>query len=389
MGSRHVDPVTAFIIATLMMLLNGGVLGLVHRDLPDALRPAAKSWRIATLLLAGGCVLLATQAALPIAFVLPLANGMLLLGLTGYWRALRQFDGIGDSYWLLLPAAIGTAGIWWFAASDPSLVGRVLVSATVWLVLIVACIRVLYAGARADTAISRRVLAAIFVLIGVFMAGRLLYFPFVGETVGSILDRDSWMNMITPMVAAILPVVGTTAFLQLCSERIRRDWERAASTDYLTGLANRRTLAQAGARELHYAREQGGTLSVAVIDIDHFKRINDRFGHDVGDLALRQVAEALRAACRAPDIPARQGGEEFVVLMPGHDIQAAMRAAQALSRGVREQTFEAPGESLQITVSIGVATLSPQDQHLDDLLRRADNALYAAKTAGRDRVMAV
>src|SRR6202008_4261104 len=107
------EPKTVFIIATLMMLANGGVLGLMHGDLPHAMRPSAVSWRIATLLHAGGSILFVVQDALPAGFVLPLSNGLVMLGFTGYWRALRQFYGVPDSPWLLLPAAIGIGGVYW------------------------------------------------------------------------------------------------------------------------------------------------------------------------------------------------------------------------------------------------------------------------------------
>jgi len=141
------DPITAFVIATLMMLLNGGILGLIHRDLPEGLRPAAFSWRLGTLLVAGGCVLLAVQHALPPGFVLPLANALLMLGLTAYWRALRQFDGEPESLHLLWPVLVGSIGIWWFSAMRPDLAARVLFASATWMVLFIACARVLHRAA--------------------------------------------------------------------------------------------------------------------------------------------------------------------------------------------------------------------------------------------------
>ena len=102
------DPVTIFFIATLMMLANGGVLGLMHKDLRLPMRPAAACWRIATLLFAGGSILFAAQGLNPPAYTLALANALVMFGFTGYLRALRQFYGLKDQLWVMVPAALGT-----------------------------------------------------------------------------------------------------------------------------------------------------------------------------------------------------------------------------------------------------------------------------------------
>lgn len=218
----RMDPRTTFVIATLMMLLNGGVLGLMHRDLPSQVQPSAFSWRVGTLLLAGGCILLAVQDQLPLGFILPVANGCLFLGITGYWRALRQFYGFKDTPALLLPVVIATAGIYWFSAIAPSLEIRVVLASAVWTLITFACVWTLRAGNAADSAVSRSVLAGIFLVIGSFMFLRGIYFAANGDGIQNVLDARSWLSAVTPLVAAVLPVIGTTAFLLLCSERIRR-----------------------------------------------------------------------------------------------------------------------------------------------------------------------
>jgi diguanylate cyclase (GGDEF)-like protein len=379
------DALTAFLISALMIMLNGAVLGLMHGDLPESLRPSAMSWRVGTLLQAGGCVLLAVQHSLPLPIVLPLAHGMLLLGITGYWRALRQFYGMADTPLLLLPMLLGTLGIFWMAAVQPSQSGRILVAAAVWSAIVAGCIATLVSPQARDAAISRRVLTGVFVTVALAIGVSALVFVLANPLRTAIGDAG-WVYLIAPMVAAVLPVVGTTAYLQLCSERIRRQWERAASTDYLTGLSNRRTLADAGERRVQQARRRGRALSVAVIDIDHFKQINDRFGHEIGDRALKHVAGHIEAACRAGDLSGRQGGEEFVTVFDGLDNEAGVAAGERIRRAVESHPFVLDGVPLTITVSLGLASLSDHDRTLDDLLRRADRALYLAKAAGRNRV---
>lgn len=382
----RLDPVTCFVVATLMMVLNGGILGLVHRDLPEALRGSAVDWRVGTLMMAGGSILLATQEQLPTALVLPVANGLLMFALCGYWRSLRRFYAVPDSRWLALPPVLGTIGIYWFAAQMPSLRVRVVIATITWVTALVGCVWTLVRAGASDRAISRRVLIAILVALALIMIGRAGYFVFSDNATRSVVDRSSWVNLVTPMLAAVLPVVGTTTFLLLLSDRIRRQWEHAASTDYLTGLANRRTLGAEGEQRLARARAHGDTFAVAVIDVDHFKSVNDRYGHDVGDLALKHVAARLALVCRGHDLPARQGGEEFVILFDRIDPLQAKHAGERLRAAVAAEPFRAEGIEHVITVSIGIAALAPGDRQFDDLLRRADKALYVAKTGGRNRV---
>jgi diguanylate cyclase (GGDEF)-like protein len=381
------DPLTVYIMVAMMMLLNGGVLGLIHGDLPQDLRSSAVSWRIGTLLQAGGAILLAVQAQLPAGFILPLANGMLLLGMTGCWRALRQFYGQPDYWAMLLPALLGTVGIAWFAALQPDLLARIWVASITWCVVLTGCVVQLHQARQLDPSRSRAVLVFLCGFVATFMLLRALYFGLVADPGSSVLDFGQLMNMLTPILTSVLPVIGTTAFLLLCSDRMRRQWERAASTDYLTGLPNRRTIATAGARRLALAREQASTLALVIIDIDHFKKVNDALGHDVGDLALRHVAQCIESSLRAVDMPGRQGGEEFVVLLAVADRGEALQRAEQICAYVRQHPFITPsGASRIITVSAGVAVLQPQDLVLDDLLRRADRVLYVAKANGRDRV---
>lgn len=377
------DPVTCFAIVATMTLMNGGILVLVHRDLPEAVRPSALDWLMSTLLMAGGSLFLVLQAYASPGLILPLANGLLMLGLTGYWRALRRFYGKPDSAWLIAPSLAGTLGIYWFAAQQPHLTARVVLSAVVWLVVLVGAIRTLRSAA--DDAKSRRVLAAIFIVVAIFTLARAIYFVVRPAQTGTVTDH-SLINLITPIVVGVLPLIGTTTFLLLCSDRIRRQWERAASTDYLTGLANRRTLGSEGDRRVERSRATGAQLAIAVVDVDHFKSFNDQYGHEIGDLALKHVASRLKAACRGGDLPARHGGEEFVVLFDRVDALQARNASERMRLAVESEPFLIEGSPQTITVSIGVAALSPTDETFDDLLRRGDQALYAAKMGGRNRV---
>jgi diguanylate cyclase (GGDEF)-like protein len=153
-----------------------------------------------------------------------------------------------------------------------------------------------------------------------------------------------------------------------------------AETDPLTGLLNRRALEE----RVRALRLAGGTFAVAMADLDHFKQLNDRHGHDSGDRALRTFARVVREAVRAEDLVSRHGGEEFVVILPGLDAGGATSVLERL----REQLRQAVGSALvpEFTVSLGVAD-SSWSTDLDDVLRAADRALLDAKAAGRDRLV--
>ena len=161
---------------------------------------------------------------------------------------------------------------------------------------------------------------------------------------------------------------------------------RSVSCDHLTGLANRRALFEACELELQRWRRTPRPLALLLIDADHFKRVNDDFGHAAGDAVLRHLAASLSATFRAMDIVARLGGEEFVVLLPGCTEDAAAAVAQRLCLSVAEQAVPVNGASVRYTVSIGVAMMDAAVDGVDAFIERADLAMYRAKAAGRNRV---
>lgn len=162
---------------------------------------------------------------------------------------------------------------------------------------------------------------------------------------------------------------------------------RAATTDGLTGALSRRAFLAAAARDFAYARRHGGELSCILLDLDHFKRINDTHGHAAGDHALQEVVMLLKSALRDQDYVGRLGGEEFAVILPGADVAVACDVGERLRQRVMNTWLYTQAGEVRITVSVGVAALMPDDARVEDLLRRSDKALYTAKTAGRNRLI--
>ncbi len=158
--------------------------------------------------------------------------------------------------------------------------------------------------------------------------------------------------------------------------------EKIAITDELTGLFNRRQLLSRFTQEFEQGKRLKTDLSCIIVDIDHFKSVNDQFGHLTGDEVLKEVARLFQSIVRAYDIVGRYGGEEFLIILPDSNLEQAWNFAERIRMKIKEAVIG----NVAVTISLGVTSLQESDSSIDDLIKRADNALYAAKNGGRDRV---
>ncbi len=242
-------------------------------------------------------------------------------------------------------------------------------------------------AARTTLAIDRRgplhlALAALFVVISAHFALK----PFAAVTLGSGRTFADYTKttyaMISQSSSGILLVAAGLLLLLIVAQKAITESQLASETDPLSGLANRRGFDRLADAALDRARRSGLPIAAALFDLDHFKRVNDTFGHATGDDVIAAFAAVLRATAPSAAIVGRQGGEEFVMLIEGATAKPAWLAAEA----VRIRTTGGLGASLPaMTVSAGVAQLRP-GEGLSDLLRRADQATYQAKNTGRDRI---
>jgi diguanylate cyclase (GGDEF)-like protein len=200
------------------------------------------------------------------------------------------------------------------------------------------------------------------------------------ETMPNGGNFDRWLDVVvvTAVVAAVVELLSTR------NRQLLEQLAEEAQVDNLTGLLNRRGFAERGQIELARAKREVDWLGVASFDLDHFKAVNDEFGHDVGDRVLARAAELFRAQMRDTDVLARVGGEEFVALLPGDGVAEA----EALAERVRTALADSEHPSLpKVTVSVGVASAVAPDR-LEEVLKGADRALYEAKSGGRNRTVA-
>lgn len=221
-------------------------------------------------------------------------------------------------------------------------------------------------------------------------AGVLTYGPVFSHVVfGGERPPDEWiyLNLAFAIVltAAVLGGIG----LAMSLARARQaELNELLATDQLTGLANRRKLDRTLERELTRARRFEAPLSVVMIDLDHFKRVNDTHGHPAGDAVLAAVGRTVLAELREVDVAGRYGGEELLLVLPGTNLEGAQSAAERVRTAIAELVVTFSGKLLRVTASAGCATLDPQKpRSAAELVQAADAALYAAKKAGRDRVV--
>ena len=222
--------------------------------------------------------------------------------------------------------------------------------------------------------------------LGAVVLSLLVAVPLMWLTLGTVDASGILLSALIPAVTApwlFLAFCRLVTKLQAAQEELRR----LSITDELMQIANRRHFMEMGGSEMARVRRYGGIFSLAVLDLDGFKALNDQFGHAAGDAMLREVGDALRNATRTPDLIARLGGEEFVVLLPYTDAEGAMEIGERLRRRVAGiAMLWDGGQTIRITASVGVATWDPSVEKLEELLRQADHAMYSAKRGGRNRV---
>jgi diguanylate cyclase (GGDEF)-like protein len=183
-----------------------------------------------------------------------------------------------------------------------------------------------------------------------------------------------------PQLGVIWAVEDITDMVRLTTEL-----RELARTDDLTGLANRRAFSEAAEGEFQRCRRFGSVATVLMIDIDHFKPINDTYGHQVGDEVLVALATILKRMARATDLPARFGGEEFVLLLVGTDLAGAAEMAERIRLEVARHVVTSTAGEIRFTVSIGIASFA--EESWTAAIRKADQAMYRGKESGRNRVV--
>jgi diguanylate cyclase (GGDEF)-like protein len=211
-----------------------------------------------------------------------------------------------------------------------------------------------------------------------------------GETLG-LLNLQTHCECATHIInhmKDVAVIIGDNISLALANIRLRETLRLQVNHDPLTGLFNRRYLDETLKREIYRVRRKKAPLGAIMMDLDHFKRFNDTYGHEAGDDLLQALGKFLEPQLRKEDIACRYGGEEFVLILPEAPLDVTQKRAEEIRQGVSQLQVSHRGKVLEmITISLGVASFPEHGANEDDLLRAADNAMYQAKAAGRNRVV--
>ena len=382
----HIE--TLSLISAIQSLALAAMLWIGTHGQPGPARTGLKLRAAALAVESGGWAMLAMQAWLHPAQLLLGGNALNLLAQGMAVVALRML--LGESLrwrWALAIGVLGWLGVGWFGVVQPDYRLRVLWGSVAIMGNIVLAVQALLAGGAARWSRARGVLLAISLMSALLLVWRngQLWFDLNPPVA---VAQPATVNYFYVLLSGMQPLFASIGFLLLYSETLQRELHTLARVDPLTGVKNRLALNETATQLLAHANRMGRSLGVLMIDADHFKSVNDRFGHGGGDKVLLALADGIRGTLRAGNVIGRVGGEEFVVLAPDTALEEALVLAERIRQTVECTPLMVDGHLLQLTVSIGAAATLPGERDVARLLQRADTALYEAKHAGRNRVMA-
>ena len=380
--AAHVPTMLAMIIASsLMMAASMAVVGWGRR------RDGLGRWAAALLVNAIGHLLIMLRGLIPDLLSIVVGNLMLSSVFVGMIAAVYQFQGRPVRWALLLaPPLLVLVFVSVFIENFParvSFVGLVIGLQAVWALLAALSHR------HATVGRGQWLLVAGLSLEAVVLGGRALVAISTHSEATNIL-QSSALQTLTFLATFSVVLVSSVGFVFMSRDRADENNRVLAALDPLTGVANRRSLIAALDRDVARAQRMREPMALMMVDIDHFKDVNDQYGHPAGDRVLCSVVNVLRQRVRAQDLVGRYGGEEFMVLLPDTGLVGAEQLARELCKAVEESRCPAdgvPGPGIAVTVSIGVfgGRLESGDSW-DMLIAAADRALYQAKNNGRNRV---
>lgn len=378
----HLDIETVQVVTLFVTFVSGWLL--LFAWLPNRRLTSLAMWGVGCVAASSGEFLMIERANLPSFLFVDLAGGLILLGYGLIWSGLRQFAGNPVVGRLVLgPILI------WLAACRLGWLGPN--SDIHVIVLLLSLAAYLIAGSyevwRSDSEVISRWPAVIFLLAkaAAYMTAAVLQNK-LPPPLGHATEVPYWIVFV---YFGFLLIVCTLIFLAICmaKERIELDYRRASQIDSLTGIANRRAFFNVGNRLLQRTLAERKPVAILLMDLDAFKRVNENYGHQIGDRVLRNFSESVRATLRGKDYFGRLGGQEFACLLPGVAEAQAHLVAERIRVGCEDQRImRGSARYLGATVSIGIVVAHAPGYSLDTLLADANLALYQAKAKGRNRV---
>ncbi|MBM3527616.1 MAG: GGDEF domain-containing protein [Alphaproteobacteria bacterium] len=312
------------------------------------------------------------------------AVAMMLVAAGMCWQAARAFER-RKPLWLpliLMPCA------WLAIAAIPGFLENMrlrIVVSSLFIAPLIALTAVEYWRGREERLMSRWPIIVLFGSYSLLFGSRLLFVDILPFPFGALPETQTTVAVFN-LIAFFHTLVLTVLLVAISRERLELEQRTKAQTDPLTGALNRRAFMARGARLLQRHAYEQNPLSLLFFDLDHFKALNDRFGHSGGDDVLVRFVGVVNGNIRPTDFLFRIGGEEFCCILPGAGVEPAARVAERIRQQFEAGMVQLSGKPVTATVSVGVACTSEFGYDLDTLVRRADMAVYAAKRQGRNRV---
>lgn len=374
---------TLFLVLVCVTLTVGCLLFLSW--LPNRRAGALIWWGSANIIGGLSAGLLALRDAIPDFFTVDLANALMFASYGCVWAGARRFCNAPVRWAALIAAPSAWLALCKFDMFYQSMQLRVMAASAIVCFLALATAFTLWRGRR-EHLVSRYPAIGWLIIHACFFACRIPLALALPLPTSAEIAAGPWFAVI--MFEALLHIIALS-FLQIAmiKERAELQQRTAALTDLLTGAPNRRALFEQGAECLARCAASHRTAALILLDLDHFKMVNDTYGHDAGDEVLRQVARTISEHLRLDDIFGRLGGEEFACLLPATSLESAMAVAEGLRLKIATMQVPTSAGIVRVAISCGLADTGECGPDLLALLKSADVRLYEAKAAGRNRVV--
>jgi diguanylate cyclase (GGDEF)-like protein len=381
----QLDASSILTVGSLLLACGSGGLLVVRLSNP---RLKGLDWLGAAFASGGmGALLLTLFHRIPRFFGIVLPDLLVLVAFVLLHVAILDLRG-GRSRWPKLGTALATiqlAAYCWMTFVHPLGRPRIALFGVLVSIQLGQTARLLVRGARRGGRLPAWFMATLLVVliaVNLYRSAALGFFPRYQQP-GSASSLQTLTYLI--FISAAMGIA--FGFFWMTTAELSHELELMASTDPLTRIYNRRVFREWCERELDRSRRTGSAFSLLMMDLDHFKLINDRYGHRGGDEMLIAVVETMQDSVRGIDILGRWGGEEFVALLPGATMDSAMIVAQRIRTNIEKLLLHSHGNAMRMTISLGVSTLRDRQDTLDAMFLRSDRALYLAKEAGRNQVI--
>ncbi|HEY8083976.1 MAG TPA: GGDEF domain-containing protein [Methylophilaceae bacterium] len=373
-----------FMVAVLTFMLSGLLL-LAGLNRGDA--QGSRHWALANILLSIGLAMSFTQFFLTHSWCFVFGAVLLTAGMSLQYVGLQKFKREPVTWWVPVSAVLAVFVMtMWFHAINHDTQGRMVANSLIYAAINIACARLVLVPAPAPLKTAYRFTGITFLALAGTMIGR--------AVLSYIEPSQSFVNQLFPPVSPRLFFVGsmmqmclTFGFVLMMNYRLVTDLRVLAIRDPLTGILNRRSLEDEASYLLARCHRNSEVMTMMMIDVDHFKAVNDEYGHQAGDEVLKHLVNIVNTTIRTGDYFARYGGEEFCVMLPLTTKEEALVLAERLRQKYADTPIQFDSKSIQSTISIGLTDTHQSGVQFVNLVSLADQAMYQAKRAGRNQVV--